>query len=52
LERVGDKILQTPRSRLSDSERKRLWKHTRLGVDWIYGAAKEIAEVKPEQPRS
>ena len=41
---VNDRAMSVLRSSLSDSERKQLLKNTRLGVDWIYGVAKKLAE--------
>jgi hypothetical protein len=43
---VDKRALSVLRSSLSDSERKQLLKNTRLGVDWIYGVAKKLAEVQ------
>jgi len=42
---VDDRALSVLKGSLSGSERKRLLKNTRLGVDWIYGVAKKLAEV-------
>ena len=42
---VDERALSVLKSSLSDSERKQLLKNTRLGVDWIYGVAKKLAEV-------
>ncbi len=41
---VNDRAMSVLRNSLSDSERKQLLKNTRLGVDWIYGVAKKLAE--------
>ena len=43
-EGVDDRALTVLRHSLSDSERKQLLNSTRLGVDWIYEAAKKLAE--------
>ena len=43
-EGVDDRALSVLKHSLSDSERKQLLKSTRLGVDWIYEAAKKLAE--------
>jgi len=42
---VDERALSVLKSSLSDSERKQLLKNARLGVDWIYGVAKKLAEV-------
>jgi hypothetical protein len=41
---VDDRVMSVLRNSLSDSERKQLLKNTRLGIDWIYGVAKKLAE--------
>jgi len=43
---VDARTLSTLRKSLSEPERKRLLKTTRLGVEWIYGVAKKIAGVQ------
>jgi hypothetical protein len=41
---VGEREIQRLRISLSPSEKRSLLKDTRFGVDWIYAAAKQIAE--------
>lgn len=41
---VGEREIQRLRTALSSPEKRSLLKDTRFGVDWIYAAAKEIAE--------
>jgi hypothetical protein len=43
-EGVGGREIETLRSVLTLAEKRRLVKDTRFGVDWIYEAAKKIAE--------
>lgn len=43
-ERMDEKTLLRLRRILSDAERRQLLKATRLGVDWIYEVAKEVAK--------
>lgn len=43
-EGVGGREIETLRSALTPAEKRRLVKDTRFGVDWIYEAAKKIAE--------
>ena len=39
---ISAETMQVLSKSLSPAERKRLLKTTRLGVDWIYGVAKEL----------
>jgi hypothetical protein len=41
---VGQREIESVRARLSPSERRRLVRNTRFGVDWIHAVAKTIAE--------
>jgi hypothetical protein len=41
---VGAREIETLRRTLSPTEKRRLVKDTRFGVDWIYEVAKRIAE--------
>jgi hypothetical protein len=43
-DRVDKSTLSKLREVLSDAERRQLLKTTRLGVDWIYNVAREIAQ--------
>src|ERR1019366_9311701 len=43
-ESVGPKEIESLRASLSPAEKRKLVKDTRFGVDWIYEAAKKIAE--------
>lgn len=43
-EAVGSQDIETLRARLSAAEKSKLLKDTRFGTDWIYDAAKRIAE--------
>jgi hypothetical protein len=43
-EGVGRREIETLRTTLSPAEKRKLVKDTRFGVDWIYDAAKKIAE--------
>jgi hypothetical protein len=43
-EAVGRREIETLRSALSAPEKRKLLKDTRFGTDWIYDAAKRIAE--------
>jgi len=43
-ENVGSREVETLRTALTASEKKKLVKDTRFGVDWIYEVAKRIAE--------
>jgi hypothetical protein len=43
-ERVGGREIETLQSALTPAEKRQLVKDTRFGVDWIYEAAKKIAE--------
>lgn len=43
-DKVGKREIDTLRAALSSSERKKLVKNTRFGVDWIYEVANKIAE--------
>jgi len=45
-ERVDGRVLSALRSLLSDPEKKQLVADTRMGIDWIYEAAKKLAEVR------
>ena len=45
-ERVDGRVLSVLRSLLSDPEKKQLVADTRMGIDWIYEAAKKLAEVR------
>ena len=44
-QRVDGHVLSVLRSLLSDPEKKQLVADTRMGIDWIYEAAKKLAEV-------
>jgi hypothetical protein len=41
---VGPREIETLRAALSTTEKQKLVKDTRFGVDWIYEVAKRIAE--------
>ena len=41
---VWRREIETLRAALSSAEKRRLLKDTRFGTDWIYDAAKRIAE--------
>jgi hypothetical protein len=41
---VGAREIDTLRAELTPAEKRQLVKDTRFGVDWIYEAAKQIAE--------
>ena len=43
-ENVGSREMETLRAALTPSEKRKLVKDTRFGVDWIYEMAKRIAE--------
>jgi hypothetical protein len=43
-EGVGPREIETIRVALTPTEKRRLVRNTRFGVDWIYAVAKEIAE--------
>ena len=43
-ENVGSREVETLRAALTASEKRKLLKDTRFGVDWIYEMAKQIAE--------
>ena len=43
-DKVGKREIETLRAALSSSERKKLVKDARFGVDWIYEVANKIAE--------
>lgn len=43
-EHVDDEVISRLRTLLSDLDKRRLIKATRFGVEWIYDAAKRIAE--------
>lgn len=43
-DRVGAREIETLRAALSQTEKRRLVRDTRFGVDWIYEAARKIAE--------
>jgi hypothetical protein len=50
-ERVGPREIDTVRAALSPTEKRRLVKDTRFGVDWIYEVAKRIGEMRRERDR-
>jgi len=43
-ENVGTREIETLRAELSPSDKRKLLKETRFGVDWIYKVASQIAE--------